>query len=176
MRLPYLAAVACGNLKRTAGPPQSRGYWWLARLLAFPLLLLSKPTGSVQIAKHVVPSWLKRLVYLACHSSPGYKCRAKPPDEMLLPQLGAVLATGLVLQAAASPLTHSVQNIPRRFDAQGLTKRVVPDTHVLHERQLPQWIHKWKRGAKVPRDALLPMRIGLKQRNLEEGAKLLRDM
>lgn len=95
---------------------------------------------------------------------------------MLLRQLGAVLAAGgLVAQVAASPLSHSVQDIPRRVDAQ-ITKRAVPDTHVLHERQLPQWIHKWERGAKVPREALLPMRIGLKQRNLEEGAKLLRDM
>lgn len=97
---------------------------------------------------------------------------------VLFHQLGAaaVLAGGLAGQVAASPLnTHSVQDIPRRVDAQ-ITKRVVPETHVLHERQLPQWINKWKRGAKVPREALLPMRIGLKQRNLEEGAKMLRDM
>lgn len=75
---------------------------------------------------------------------------------------------------AAGPLSYSVHDIPSRSDV--VTKRVVPDTHVLHERQLPQWTAKWKRSAKVPRDALLPMRVGLKQRNLEEGALMLRDM
>lgn len=93
---------------------------------------------------------------------------------MLFAQLGAILGGGLAL-VAAGPLSHNVRDIPSRPDAP-VSKRTVPDTHVLHERQLPQWTSKWKRTAKVPRDALLPMRIGLKQRNLEDGALLLRDM
>ncbi|KAF3768143.1 subtilisin-like protein [Cryphonectria parasitica EP155] len=56
---------------------------------------------------------------------------------------------------------------------QGL--RDVPASHALHERQLPQWGRKWKRGAKVSRDALLPVRVGLKQRNLDHGALMLRE-
>lgn len=92
---------------------------------------------------------------------------------MLFRQLGAILGSGVVL-AAAGPLSHSVRDIPSRPDA--VSKRSVPETHVLHERQLPQWTSTWKRSAKVPRDALLPMRIGLKQRNLEAGALMLRDM
>ncbi|CAN8102435.1 unnamed protein product [Discula destructiva] len=93
---------------------------------------------------------------------------------MLFAQLGAILGGGAIL-VAASPLSHSVRDIPSRPDAP-LSKRAVPDTHVLHERQLPQWTSKWKRTAKVPSTALLPMRVGLKQRNLEDGASLLRDI
>ncbi|KAJ4390838.1 hypothetical protein N0V93_004437 [Gnomoniopsis smithogilvyi] len=92
---------------------------------------------------------------------------------MLFRQLGAILGGGVAL-VAAGPLSHSVRDIPSRPDA--VSKRAVPNTHVLHERQLPQWTSTWKRSAKVPRDALLPMRIGLKQRNLEAGALMLRDI
>lgn len=92
---------------------------------------------------------------------------------MLFRQLGAILGSGVAL-VAAGPLSHSVRDIPSRPDA--VIKRTVPETHVLHERQLPQWTSTWKRSAKVPRDALLPMRIGLKQRNLDAGALMLRDM
>lgn len=92
---------------------------------------------------------------------------------MLFRQLGAILGAGVAI-VAAGPLSYSVRDIPSRPDA--VSKRTVPDTHVLHERQLPQWTSKWKRSAKVPRDALLPMRVGLKQRNLEDGALMLRDM
>lgn len=95
---------------------------------------------------------------------------------MLFRQLGAILAGGLAAAAAAAatPFAHSVHDVPRRHDA-AVARREVPASHVLHERQLPQWTRKWKRGAKVPRGALLPMRVGLKQRNLDEGAVLLRE-
>lgn len=96
-----------------------------------------------------------------------------PSFIMLFRQLGAILGSGVAL-VAAGPLSHSVRDIPSRPDA--VIKRTVPETHVLHERQLPQWTSTWKRSAKVPRDALLPMRIGLKQRNLDAGALMLRDM
>lgn len=92
---------------------------------------------------------------------------------MLFGQLAVILGGGLSL-AAAGPLSSSARDVPGRNDA--VVKREVPSSHVLHERQLPQWTQKWKRGAKVPRDALLPMRIGLKQRNLEDGAELLSEM
>lgn len=88
---------------------------------------------------------------------------------MLFRQLAAILGGGLSL-AAAGPLS------PPEARSDAVVKRDVPASHAIHERQLPQWSQKWKRGAKVPRDALLPMRIGLKQRNLDEGAKLLRDI
>lgn len=87
---------------------------------------------------------------------------------MLFRQLTAILG-GLSL-AAAGPLAAPHEDAGKPGS---VSKRTIPDTHVLHERQLPQWSQNWKRGAKVGRDALLPMRIGLKQRNLEEGAELL---
>lgn len=94
---------------------------------------------------------------------------------MLFGQLAAILGGGLSL-AAAGPLAPSARDVPARRSDAVVTKREVPSSHVLHERQLPQWTQTWKRGAKVPRDALLPMRIGLKQRNLDDGAVLLSEM
>lgn len=92
---------------------------------------------------------------------------------MLFRQLGAILGGGLAI-VAASPLSHSIRDVPGRPDA--VIRRDIPASHVLHERQPLHWTQKWKRDAKVPRNALLLMRVGLKQRNLEEGAELLRDM
>lgn len=92
---------------------------------------------------------------------------------MLFGQVAAFLAGGAAL-AAAGPLSHSVRDLLGGHAA--LSRREIPSSHVLHERQLPQWSRSWKRAAKVPREALLPVRIGLKQRNLKEGAELLREI
>jgi len=76
----------------------------------------------------------------------------------MLPQvLLAALAAGLAL---ASPLK----------------RREVPDTHRLHERHLPHWSARWTKRSKVPSTEMLPMRIGLKQSNLEAGAERLYEM
>lgn len=54
-----------------------------------------------------------------------------------------------------------------------LSKREIPDTHILHERQMDHWKHTWQKKGKVKSSVLLPMRIGLRQNNLEEGHELL---
>jgi tripeptidyl-peptidase-1 len=76
----------------------------------------------------------------------------------MLPQIFvAALASGLAL---ASPLK----------------KREVPGSHVLHERHLPHWSSQWTKRAKVPSTEILPMRIGLKQSNIEAGREKLLEM
>lgn len=55
----------------------------------------------------------------------------------------------------------------------GYVKRDVPGSHVLHERQLPHWSRTWEKKSKVKRSTVLPMRIGLRQVNLQEGHDLL---
>lgn len=72
------------------------------------------------------------------------------------------LTAGLALEAVASPVT--------------LKRREVPSTHSLHERHAPHWGHMWTKKAKVPANAVLPMRIGLKQSNLDAGHDKLMDM
>lgn len=73
----------------------------------------------------------------------------------MLPQiLVAALTAGLAL---ASPLK----------------KREVPGSHVLHERHLPHWSSQWTKRAKVPSTEILPMRIGLKQSNIDAGRERL---
>lgn len=85
---------------------------------------------------------------------------------MLFNSLVVALASGLVLQTVATPISNN-----------GLkTKREVPHTHSLHERHLSHWSNVWTKKSKVPDTQLLPMRIGLKQSNLEAGHDLLMDM
>ncbi|KAB5571736.1 putative Tripeptidyl-peptidase sed1 [Coniochaeta sp. 2T2.1] len=73
----------------------------------------------------------------------------------MLPQiLLAALTTGLAL---ASPLK----------------RREVPDSHQLHERHLPHWSAQWTKRSKVPGNEVLPVRIGLKQSNLDAGREKL---
>ncbi|KAK2072007.1 hypothetical protein P8C59_006386 [Phyllachora maydis] len=52
----------------------------------------------------------------------------------------------------------------------------LPPTHRLHERHLPHWGKHWAQKDRVPGSTLLPMRIGLKQSNLDKGAELLMDI
>lgn len=87
---------------------------------------------------------------------------------MLLQFIVAALAGSLMLKAAASPLTveHTVIR----------AKREVPVSHSLHERHLPHWSQQWNKRSKVPHTQILPMRIGLKQCNLELGHDKLMDM
>ncbi|KAJ5164123.1 uncharacterized protein N7500_005953 [Penicillium coprophilum] len=52
-------------------------------------------------------------------------------------------------------------------------KREAPASHVLHEKQVAHWSSRWAKRNRIPAWKLLPMRIGLVQRNLEVGAGLL---
>jgi len=89
---------------------------------------------------------------------------------MLLPSLVAVLASGLVFEAIAGPISHESAQTGVQ------TKRTVPSTHSLHERHLPHWSEVWTKRSKVPDHQVLPMRIGLKQCNLDAGHDKLMDM
>jgi tripeptidyl-peptidase-1 len=84
---------------------------------------------------------------------------------MLLQFVVLALTSSLILASPLSPVYSEVQ-----------TKREVPSTHSLHERHLPLWSHQWTRKSKVPDTKILPMRIGLKQRNLEAGHDKLMEM
>lgn len=57
-----------------------------------------------------------------------------------------------------------------------VVKREIPATHVVHERQMEHWARSWVKKRKVADSALLPMRIGLKQSNLDHGRELLMEM
>ncbi|KAJ1325406.1 tripeptidyl-peptidase I [Microdochium nivale] len=74
---------------------------------------------------------------------------------MLLTQLAAVFATGLVFGVSANPVPAG--------------RRQVPNTHMLHERHLPQHSAHWSKRSRVPSTVLLPVRIGLTQGNLDDG-------
>ena len=61
------------------------------------------------------------------------------------------------------------------FAATALALPSVPATHRLHEKR--DFISAdWIRGKEVPHDALLPVRIGMSQQNLDRGHDLLMDV
>ncbi|KUJ15936.1 alkaline serine protease [Mollisia scopiformis] len=85
---------------------------------------------------------------------------------MLFNSLVVALASGLVLETLASPLSL----------VGAKAKREVPFTHSLHERHLSHLSNQWTKKSKVPDTQILPMRIGLKQSNLEAGHDKLMDI
>jgi tripeptidyl-peptidase-1 len=78
--------------------------------------------------------------------------------------LTATIAVGLTI---ANPISGNA-NL-------SLKKRVIPATHNLHERHLPHWSCQWIKKDKVPAYNVLPMRIGIKQTNIQAGATRLQD-
>ena len=51
-----------------------------------------------------------------------------------------------------------------------------PESHVLHEKRHGYDSSRWQKRDRVAADAVLPVRIGLKQRNLHKGYDLLMDV
>ena len=85
---------------------------------------------------------------------------------MLFRCLVTALAGGMALEALASPVARDT----------AAKKRAVPASHTLHERHMPHWGRKWTKKDRVPAGTQLPMRIGLKQSNLEAGHNKLMSM
>ncbi|KAI1106426.1 subtilisin-like protein [Jackrogersella minutella] len=56
------------------------------------------------------------------------------------------------------------------------SKRSIPDTHIQHEKRTALQARSWKKGERAIPEAILPMRIGLKQQNLQSGHGLLMDI
>jgi tripeptidyl-peptidase I len=79
---------------------------------------------------------------------------------MQLHHLSAALSIGLVLGTSASPLISKETTYK---------KREVPSTHVLHERHVPQLAARWSKWEKLSAKTMVPVRIGLKQYNLDAG-------
>lgn len=85
---------------------------------------------------------------------------------MLCRAVIAALTGGLALHVAAIPLAQDVSPV----------KREIPGTHVLHERHLPPVTQSWAKKKRLSADQILPMRIGLKQSNLQAGHDKLMDL
>lgn len=78
------------------------------------------------------------------------------PFKMLAIQVIVLAAIAALSDAAPAPATVQVR-------------------HVLHEKRTAQ-ASDWVKGARIEADAVLPMRIGLAQTNLDRGEELLREM
>jgi tripeptidyl-peptidase-1 len=85
---------------------------------------------------------------------------------MLFRFLVAALTCGFVFETAANPIAHSGSR----------TKDEAFISRTLHESHLPHWSKYWSKKSKVPDTQILPMRIGLKQSNLDAGHDRLMDM
>ncbi|KAI0885109.1 subtilisin-like protein [Annulohypoxylon maeteangense] len=78
------------------------------------------------------------------------------------------LAGLTVLEVLAAPPFHnSGSSRPRRS---------IPDTHIQHEKRTEVQARSWAKVQRAVPEAILPMRVGLKQRNLQSGHDLLMDI
>ncbi|KAL5089120.1 hypothetical protein Trisim1_005975 [Trichoderma cf. simile WF8] len=87
---------------------------------------------------------------------------------MLFKSLVAAFGLQLAVQVVASPLLRDNAKVP--------AKRDVPSTHRLHERHPPRTANHWTKRERLSRKTVLPMRIGLKQRNIDAGHARLMDI
>jgi tripeptidyl-peptidase-1 len=85
---------------------------------------------------------------------------------MLFHSLVASLGLGLAFEVLASPLFHS--DVPK--------KREVPASHAVHEPHTLHMFQQWAKRDKLSSTTVLPMRIGLKQSNLDMGHDRLIEM
>ena len=76
----------------------------------------------------------------------------------------AVAGSLLAMGTAAEPLDQWVK------------KRAVPPSHSLHERHHEIVGTQWQKRERLSADRNLPMRIGLKQFNIQDGHEKLMDM
>ncbi|KAI0198831.1 peptidase S8/S53 domain-containing protein [Astrocystis sublimbata] len=82
-----------------------------------------------------------------------------------------LLVLGLAAhEAIANPISPFAPPQPQ------LAKRVIPHTHARHEKRTKAQGAVWAKVERAKREALLPMRIGLKQQNLHGGHELLMDI
>jgi tripeptidyl-peptidase I len=97
---------------------------------------------------------------------------------MLLRLLSAAIAGGAALHASAGivPATTKDNGVSALQERSSWAKRAIPETHRVHERAMPHWMSDWTKGERIAGDAVLPVRIGLKQSNLKEGHDRLMDM
>jgi tripeptidyl-peptidase I len=85
---------------------------------------------------------------------------------MLFYSLVAASCFGLALEVLASPLQPSDTS----------RKRDVLSTHAVHEYLTPRIAQQWAKRDKLPSTTILPIRIGLKQSNLDTGHDRLMEM
>lgn len=84
------------------------------------------------------------------------------------------LASLVVREVSSSPLfEHDIESFVDEFPQ---TRRSIPETHVQHEKRTGAQERRWVKVERADPHAKLPVRIGLRQRNLQEGHDLLMDM
>jgi tripeptidyl-peptidase-1 len=92
---------------------------------------------------------------------------------LALAALGALTVEAGVASSKSSTYEHAVRDT---VGSGRMPRRHIPSSHVVHERHEPQHTDGWSRRERADRVAILPMRIGLKQSNLDLGHELLMNM
>jgi len=89
----------------------------------------------------------------------------------------AVLGALTVDAAVVSSRNWGYEHLARDTASQSRPPRQrVPPSHVVHERRQPRNTDGWKRADRADPVAILPIRIGLTQSNLDLGHDLLMNM
>jgi tripeptidyl-peptidase-1 len=93
---------------------------------------------------------------------------------LLVVALGVLAVDARVALSSIPGYQHSVRDTVGP-DAR-LRKGRIPQSHVVHERHEPEHTEGWTRIERADPIAILPMRIGLKQSNVDRAHELLIDM
>lgn len=88
----------------------------------------------------------------------------------LLAIAGAIAVEAGVASSRTPARGHAVR------DASSSAGRRIPPSHIVHERHEPRHTEGWTRAERADQDAILPMRIGLKQSNVDLGHELLMNL
>lgn len=88
----------------------------------------------------------------------------------------ATIINSILLQVMCSAIAGFSSGESTQRDKMSMNQREMPVSHGLHERQNTHWKRQWAKGGRVPADDLLPMRIGLVQRNINDGALQLQKL
>ncbi|KAK3321723.1 Pro-kumamolisin, activation domain-containing protein [Apodospora peruviana] len=90
--------------------------------------------------------------------------------------LCALASLSDTLRSAAALATPTAQEKDIPYEGTRTPKRRIPPSHRLHERHTPENLEAWVRREPADSRAILPIRIGLKQSNLDTGHNLLMDI
>ncbi|OTB14731.1 hypothetical protein K445DRAFT_62316 [Daldinia sp. EC12] len=83
----------------------------------------------------------------------------------------------ITLVAFAAPNVFAAPPFHKSYNTESpKLGRSIPETHIQHEKRAAVQERSWRKVQRTVPDAILPMRIGLKQQNLQSGHDLLMDI
>lgn len=91
--------------------------------------------------------------------------------RLFLLAIAGALAVEAGVASSRTPVSEHASSL-----AGGLPRRRIPPSHIVHERHEPRHTEGWTRAERAHQEAILPMRIGLRQSNVDLAHELLMNL